>query len=89
MDAISSLFVVEVWCSRFSRRRAQNPGVFGCWIGWSGAIAGLDEMVGFWGDMVSARFLVEDPSWRGLWGVEPLGLRVCRILDMERNRKEE
>lgn len=33
MDAISSLFVVEVWSSRFSRRRAQEPGVFGCWFG--------------------------------------------------------
>ena len=27
-DVISSLFAVEVCCARFSRRRAQDPGVF-------------------------------------------------------------
>lgn len=43
-------------------------------------------MVGFWVDMMSDRFLVGDPSWSGLWGVEPLGLNGCGVLGMERNR---
>lgn len=66
-DIISSPFAVEVCCSRFSRRRAQDPGVFGCCLGCSGAIAGVDEVVGFSDevirfsdDMLSALFLAED-----------------------------
>jgi hypothetical protein len=62
IDAISSLFVAEVCCSRFSRRRAHDPGVFGSWVGWYSAVAGVDGMFGVWDDMLSARFLVGDSS---------------------------
>ena len=102
-DTISSLFVVEVCCSRFSRRRAQDPGVFGCWLGSSGAIAGAaevvgfscevvvfsDEVVGFSDDMLSALFLAEDCAC----GDSSLGLSSLvlsggmEVSDMEKSKR--
>lgn len=61
--------------------------MFGCWLGWLGAIAGVDEVAGFWNDMVSAWSLMGDSSCGLCGGGEPLGLRGCGILDMERNKE--
>ena len=74
IDTISSRFVAEGCWSRFSRRRAQNPG-FSCWLGWSGTIAGVGEVVGFLDDMLSAWFLVRDSSWCLRVVMGPLGLK--------------
>lgn len=93
-DIISSPFAVEVCCSRFSRRRAQDPGVFGCWLGCSGAIAGVDEVIGFSDDMLSALFLAEDCACGdSSCGFSSLGLSSLvlsggmEVSDMEKSKR--